>query len=174
MKQIVPLIILILYSILSARRKAMREQKRKEQAILAARGTAMPVDDAPVEQNRQEVERQSVAMEASDRWKNMTEEADRFVEQDDPEVQQAIQQAYDALRRGKQETVTSVASFEDVIPAPVVVAAPKVVDAYEQVTVARRRISFDKQSLRTFFVTREVLGPPRSRKPFQLGIKAHE
>ena len=174
MKQIVPLIILILYSILQARRKAMREQKMRENAMITQRTTVAPQSDEPDEQNKQEVERQSAPMIASDRWKNMTQEADQFIDDDKEEVPSEIQRVVAASRLARQATVTARASYDEVVdPRPVVVSVAPV-DAYEQVTVARRRINFDKQSLRTFFVTREALGPPRSRKPFRPSIKARE
>ena len=45
-------------------------------------------------------------------------------------------------------------------------------DAYSQTNIVTSTgINFDKQSLKTFFVTREILGPPRFRSPFRPGIR---
>lgn len=43
--------------------------------------------------------------------------------------------------------------------------------AYDITVTAKRRIAFNTNALRTFVVTREVLGPPRVRKPHRPGIR---
>jgi hypothetical protein len=45
-------------------------------------------------------------------------------------------------------------------------------DAYNQTSsVVSTGINFDKSSLKTFFVIREILGPPRFRSPFRPSIR---
>ena len=100
----------------------------------------------------------------------MTQEIDNAVDEVNDEVPAEIKSLLQRSRRAKQQKAADVSevAYEQTpqtIPAPVY-------DAYDLPTVvARRGISFDKESLRTFIVTREVLGTPRSRSPYRPGVR---
>ncbi len=168
MKQVFFLIILILWSILQARRKAMREQKRKAEAQASASLGAVTSgdnDDVPVQQPIGAYSRQS---------QDIGDEADRFVREVREQIPENVRNLQKASRRAKKmaEPVLSPVQDDEVVDR--LVTAPVVEDAYAQKVFVRRGISFDRQSMRTFFVTREVLGAPRSRKPFRPGLRGRE
>lgn len=71
-----------------------------------------------------------------------------------------------AKRRKQKEAVIANDEVVEEIVQPVAT------DAYDQVAVVRSQIPLDKDALRTFVVTRELLGPPRSKQPHRPGVRA--
>lgn len=157
MKQILFLIILILYSVLQARRKAMREKQRREQAIQevaraeeaqrAAAATAQPMS--------------TYQPQPTSSYQSQQVDTPDGTDQDIPPEIQAL---LNYTRQSKQD--------ENVVT----IVEPSSEAAYEvqASTKSRAQIMFDHASLRTFFVTREVLGPPRSRKHFRPSRRGQE
>jgi len=82
------------------------------------------------------------------------------------EMPDDVRAMMEASRRSKKKKADETQSevVEEIV-------APASENAYEAVAIAKRRIPLDKDALRTFVVTREVLGPPRYRKPHRPGIR---
>jgi hypothetical protein len=150
MKQVLFLIILIGWGILQARRKAMREQRR-QQAEIASEPVA-------------------AAATPSSNWPPVTDEPDRFLQQMEADVPESIRPLFEAARKPKRKKSKPVEPEE---PVERIVADIPVVEvsAYDAVAPVRRRIRFDKEALQAFMVTREVLGPPRAKRPHRPGIR---
>ncbi len=155
MKQVIFLIVIILWSVLQARRKALREAKRRQLANLPLPGSdnsyrsTPPVADEP------------------------------YVDSDEPELPPEIQRM---LQYSRQRTPAPIERQAEEVQPEVVETivptlapeSPLMADAYAIAGPTRRRFVFDREAVRTFVVTREVLGPPRSRKPFRIRPKAQE
>ncbi|MDP4198404.1 MAG: hypothetical protein Q8922_04195 [Bacteroidota bacterium] len=142
MKQIVLLIIIILWSVLKARRKALREEKRKQAAAMA-----IPTTDNAYTSTNVVPDEPYVPYDEGDL---------------PPEVQRLLQYS---RRQQPAESETIAPEQPEVVETIVPEVAP-VADAYTTSAVVRPRFVFDRAAIQTFVVTREVLGPPRSKKPF--------
>jgi hypothetical protein len=90
---------------------------------------------------------------------NVPAESQSYLDRAPREVQQFVEAA--RTKKKKKQKAKAVENEEKVeeIVQPVDLGT----DAYEQRVKIRRDISFDATSLRTFVITREVLGPPRSK-----------
>jgi hypothetical protein len=150
-KQILLLLIFVGWSILQARRKAMREKERRERAQTpAAEPIAVPT------------------AQAND-WPPVTDEPDRFLQQMDADVPESIRPLLEAARKPKRKKRKPVE--EEPVERIVTDVPVAEVSAYDAVSPVRRRISFDKGALQAFIVTREVLGPPRAKNPHRPGLR---
>jgi len=159
------LLILIISSIVRAVRKAQREQQRRAATAPIARGPVIEDDSHRI------VMTEPSQPGTSDRWRIMSQEADRFVDEVRDEVPEEIKPLLEKPRRATRRDIPVLETVYEYEQAPPSVLPP-VPDAYAQPADAvRRGISFDRRSLRTFFVTREVLGPPRSRSPYRPGVR---
>ena len=173
MKQILVLLIIAVYGILQARRKAMREQQRK-QALQRAPQQSTAAQAASLRQAAQQVRaRQPAPLGAVTAEENQSlprerEDRSRIT----PTISEELRMVVESVRRSKQQrqeeakVESQQASVEEIV-------SPSSSDeaAYETVASVRRRIAFDRDALRTFIVTREVLGPPRFRKPHRPGVR---
>jgi len=160
-KQVLFLLILILWGIFQARRKAMREAERKERRQSPqppVRRAAGPVTAA---QNRMESYAESSSLYS--RAEALRRETGQFLQQ----AQTSEPEDAKPLVVDNDRATADTERVDEIVPQE----SKLMRDAYEETTTVRRRISFDKESLRTFFVTKEVLGPPRSRKPHRPGVK---
>ena len=170
MKTVIYLIVIIGWSILQARRKAMREQKRK--AALAGEIPAAPVSARPLgavsaEENRAativdqiassssagDLSVQNVQQEVPDEIKPLMEQARRTKKKKRDDKQAGNQSASDETVERLVKDVSSIG-----------------MQNYEKVDAVRPRFVLDTDSIRNYVVTREVLGPPRSRKPYRAGV----
>jgi hypothetical protein len=156
MKQIVFLIIIILWSVLRARRKAIREQQKRQLANLPIPGSnnvyrrTPPVSEAADEDSGEPELPPEVQRLLQYSRQRMPEPVERQVEDEQPEV------------------------VEQIVPQRTVESPVQGQDAYTTPAATRPRFAFNRDALRTFVVTREVLGPARSRKPFRIRPKAQE
>ena len=159
MKQIFFLIIIILWGILQARRKAMREQKRTQ-----ARENPTP----PQRTMRQQ--REPAVLGPVTAEENRTEplRVDRSIVVPDQATEEARQKLED-IRRAKKKK--REAARQEQVESIVKPFAPASDAAYETTASVRRRIPLDAESIRTFVVTREILGPPRVRNPHRPGVR---
>lgn len=172
MKEVLFLLVVVIWGILQARRKAMREQQRK-QAQQGGPKQSPASQAASLRQAVQQVRaRQPAPLGAVTAQENQSppperEDRSRIA----PIVPEEIRAIVELTRRSKQITQEEapVDSQEERVEEIVPPASSE--QAYETVASVRRRISFDKGALRTFIVTREVLGPPRFRKPHRPGIR---
>ncbi len=168
MKTVIYLIVIIGWGILQARRKAMREQKRK----LAA----LQPNPAPARTSQ----RQAVVLGPVSAEENQPIYRDQLSPLPTPVINPDRGQSYSypdqtpeeirplmdsAKRRKKKKQAQAGGEKVEEIVSPVMMGP----DAYEQVATVRRGIRFDRSSLRTFMVTREVLGPPRAKRPHRPG-----
>jgi hypothetical protein len=167
-KTVIYLIVVIGWGILQARRKAMREQQRKQAAAQAtpvparaAQRQAVVLGPVSAEENRPVYRDQPAPMPAPvinpDRGQSYA-----YPDQTPEEIRPLMDSA--KRRKKKKQAQPDVEKVEEIV-SPVAMG----VDAYEQIATARRAIRFDKDSLRTFIVTREVLGPPRAKRPHRPG-----
>jgi hypothetical protein len=170
MKTVIYLIVIIGWGILQARRKAMREQKRKEAAQSRAEAppqtrqrTSVPLGPVSAEENRPIYQAQQSQVPSQppdyDRTRSYSQQV---------EPPKEIQPLLDSMKRrkAKKQEQQNDEQVEEIVQ-PVVMGP----DAYDQVATVRRSISFDPDSLRTFVVTREVLGPPRAKRPHRPGVR---
>jgi len=131
--KILGIIILIIWSVARAVRKAQREQQQRQRNISAAKGAALSPERSAIVGSRD-------SLRDIDEIRSI--EPPQTPEDDEPVV----------------ELVQPIEGRE--------------IDAYNQSTPAvSTGINFDKRSLKTFFVTREILGPPRFRSPFRPNIR---
>ena len=158
MKQLIFLIAIILWSILQARRKAMREQQRKQ----------AQENPAPLRTMREQREPAVLGPVTAEENKVEPERIDRSIVVPDQATQEA-RQKLDNIRRAKKKK--REAAQEENVERIVKPMAPASDAAYETVASVRTRIPLDAESLRTFMVTREILGPPRYRKPHRPGVR---
>jgi hypothetical protein len=131
--KILGIIILIIWSVTRAVRKAQREQQQRRLNMSAAKGAVLSPD-------------RSAIVESRDFQRNTDQK--RIIEPQQPSE--------------KEEPVVELIQPSD---------GPGM-DAYNQTSsVVSTGINFDKSSLKTFFVIREILGPPRFRSPFRPSIR---
>ncbi len=137
----------------------MREAERRKR--LAATTPLRRAEGAvSAEENRPE----ESASPMYSRAQQLQQEADQFLQQMREQLPADLGNSVDTLN---DKTTSDPEKVEEIVPQE----SPAMQDAYAEEATTRRRISFDRDSLRTFFVTREVLGPPRSRKPHLPGVK---
>jgi hypothetical protein len=174
MKQVLILLFIVIWGILQARRKAMREQQRKQ----AQQDAPKPSSAAQAASLRQAVQqvraRQPAPLGAVSAEENQSiplerEDRSRIAPETTPEEIRSMLESTRRSKRKKREAAQAEAPEERV--EEIVAPAPSDEAAYETVASVRRRISFDTDALRTFVVTREVLGPPRFRKPHRPGVR---
>jgi hypothetical protein len=153
-KQVLFLIILIGWSIWQARRKAMREQRRRQQEDIVPEPVAAQATPA-------------------NNWPPVTDEPDQFLQQMEADVPESVRPLLEAARKPKRKKRKPVEATADGETVERIVADVPVIEvsAYDAVTPVRRRIRFDKEALQAFMVTREVLGPPRAKRPHRPGIR---
>jgi hypothetical protein len=151
------LLIITILAIVRAVRKAQREQQRR-MSVPAAKGPVTPPETS--------------VSRIAERWQSMSRETDEETEDIQDEVPAEIKLLLERSRRTKrQEAADESEATYAYEQTPQTIPAPTQ-DAYDQpAVIARRGISFDKESLRTFFVTREILGTPRSRSPYRPGVR---
>jgi hypothetical protein len=174
MKTIIYLIIIIGWSILQARRKAMREQKRKQ--ALAGESPPAPVSARPLgavsaEENR--------AASASARTALVANSEDQFFQDVQQEVPEEIKPLMEQARRTKKKKRDDKQAGNQPVSDEPVERLVKDVSSigmqnYEKVDAVRKRFVLDRDAIRNYVITREVLGPPRSRKPFRPAMKDRE
>ncbi|HZK76463.1 MAG TPA: hypothetical protein VFD13_06100 [Candidatus Kapabacteria bacterium] len=177
MKQILFLLIIVIYGILQARRKAMREQQRKQaQQNAPKQGASTQSSVAQAASLRQAVQqvraRQPAPLGAVSAEENQSiprEREDRS--RVTPTISEELRAVVESTRRLKQKKQAEAQAATQEERVDEIVSPASSEAAYEIVTTARRRIAFDMDALRTFVVTREVLGPPRVRKPHRPGIR---
>lgn len=174
MKTIIYLIFIIIWAVLQARRKALREAKRKQaeaentqnfiQQNQPQREVLGPVS---AEENRSVATAYNSPMDEPQATvpqpsylDMMPQELQKFVEGQRPKKKKKRAKEEVVDRQGKrQEKVEEIVTPISTGP-----------DAYEESTLHRPKIRFDSDALRTFIVTREVLGPPRAKRPHRPGI----
>lgn len=172
MKQILFLIIIVIFGILQARRKAMREQQRK-QAQQGAPNQSSAAQAASLRQAVQQVRARqpaplgAVSAEENQSMPREREDRSRIT----PTISEELRQVVESTRRSKQKKQEAAQAEAQEERVEEIVSPASSEAAYEIVTTARRRIAFDMDALRTFVVTREVLGPPRFRKPHRPGVR---
>ncbi|HWF43358.1 MAG TPA: hypothetical protein VG537_01825 [Candidatus Kapabacteria bacterium] len=131
--KILGIIILIIWSVARAVRKAQREQQQRRLTMSDAKGAVLSPDRSAIVESRD-------SQRSSDRIRSIEP-------QQTPEEDESIVELIQPIDGPDME-------------------------AYNQTgIVATTGISFDKRSLKTFFVTREILGPPRFRSPFRPSIR---
>jgi hypothetical protein len=166
-KTVIYLIVIIGWGILQARRKAMREQARKQTAGQAASPTPprasqrQPTILGPVsaEENRPIYADRSIPLPTP--TVNVTRDRSIPIVEEPPEEIRPLMES--AKRKKKKKADAEV--VEEIVQ-------PVATDAYDQAASVRRHIAFDKDALRTFMVTREILGPPRAKKPHRPGMRS--
>jgi hypothetical protein len=149
MKTLIWLLVLIGWSVLQARRKAMRERERQQRAV-----TPTPAP-AP---------RPAYSHAAEQTPSNMPSELDAIMQYARSRVEQAATtRSIDALI--EQPMMEQPATDE--------IVTREVADVPET-ELASQATDFGPRSLRTYFVMREVLGPPRAKKRFHPRMKAQD
>jgi hypothetical protein len=148
MKTIIWLLILIGWSVLQARRKAVRERERQQRARTPEpSATATPTYQRYPETARAEIPRELDAIMDYARSRVQSEATTRNIES----------MPYDAATQDAEVVTSIVPDVEE--------------SEYRPPSTDRGRRFTD---LRTFFVMREVLGPPRAKKRFHPRLKAQE
>jgi hypothetical protein len=149
MKTVIWLLILIGWSVLQARKKAMRERERKQRA-----GEPTPAPAPPPAYSR------------------ATERTPTGI----PGELDAIMQ----YARSRVDQAATTRSIDALIEQPMMeqpatdeIVTREVADVPEA-EVASQATDVGPRSLRTYFVMREVLGPPRAKKRFHPRIKAQD
>jgi hypothetical protein len=176
MKNVIYLIVIIGWGILQARRKAMREQARKQAAGQAPSPAMRP--PAPVRASQRQPtilgpvsaeENQPVYADRSiPLAMNVTRDRSLPIVEEPPE---AIRPLMESARRRKKEVQ---ANNDEVVEEIVTPASSIGMQNYEKVDAVQTRFALDRDALRKYVVIREVLGPPRSRKPHLPGVKNRE
>jgi hypothetical protein len=193
-KTVIYLIVIIGWSILQARRKAMREQKRKqalgEVPLVAER--VQPLGAVNAEENRapSAPDRSAYipdrttfipdrATSISDRAAYASASEAQFFQDAQQDVPEQLKPMIEQARRKKQKKrdekqagnrLTSDEPIERIVPATSTIGMQN----YEKVDAVQKRFALDRDSIRTYVITREVLGPPRSRKPHRPAMKDRE
>jgi hypothetical protein len=76
----------------------------------------------------------------------------------------------ESAKRKKRKKQADDEVVEEIVP----VTSSIGMQNYEKVDAVQTRFALDRDSLRKYVVIREVLGPPRSRKPHLPGVKNRE
>ena len=163
MDKLIILLIVILWAVLQARRKAIREQARK-QAQQERAPQPMPrraTQQAPrvlgavtAEENRRPAERP--IQRYAERAKEM------LAANEMPEEVRGMMQ----VRQSTQaQPETQEERVDEIVP-------PASESPYETSVRSKPRISLSQEALRTFIVTREILGPARFRNPHRRSIRS--
>jgi hypothetical protein len=181
MKNIIYLIVIIGWSILQARRKALREQKRKqalagEVPLVAER--VQPLGAVSAEENRAaSISGRSTSI--SDRAAYASASEAQFFQDVQQEVPEQIKPMIEQARRTKKKKrdeaqagnrLTSDEPIERIAQTTSTIGMQN----YEKVDAVQKRFALDRDSIRTYVITREVLGPPRARKPHRPAMKDRE
>jgi hypothetical protein len=174
MKTVIYLIIIIGWGVLQARRKAMREQKRRQtQQDASPQSVSTQSTSSPIaERIRARQPAPLGAVSAEENQFMPIERADRS--RIAPTISEELRKVVESTRRSKQKKQKEAQENQEAAQAERVeeIVSPASSEAaYEITTAVRRRIAFDKDALRTFIVTREVLGPPRFRNPHRPGLR---
>jgi len=163
MKTVIYLIVIIGWSILQARRKALREQKRKE-ALAAqmpiATTSAVPLGAVSAQDNS--------PLSTSDLI-STPEPGDQFFQDADREVPEQIKPVIEYARKAKKKKREERQPIEKIAEVSSIG-----MQNYEKVDALRKHFVLDRVAIRNYVITREVLGPPRSRKPFHPAMKDRE
>ena len=182
MKNIIYLIVIIGWSILQARRKAMRAQKAKDAAALrdlAPQAASSTISPPPPIRTSQ---RQANILGPVSAEENQPTRADRSIplpatpinvyqDRSQPEEPpEAIRPLMESAKRRKKKKQAN----DEVVEEIVTPASSIGMQNYEKVDAVQTRFALDKDSLRKYVVIREVLGPPRSRKRHLPGVKNRE
>ncbi len=77
---------------------------------------------------------------------------------------ESVRAMVEAAQKAKPAPNSQAETVEEIVP-------PASEIPYEQKVKVQRRIPLDSESLRTFVVTREILGPARFRNPHRPGIQ---
>jgi hypothetical protein len=177
-KNVIYLIVIIGWGILQARRKAMREQARKQ--ALGQQAAAAPPAPVPA----RAAQRQPVVLGPVSAEENRPIYADRSIplptapiptypDRSQPLVEEPpeeIRPLMESAKRRKKKVQVAEEVVEEIVP----IASSIGMQNYEKVDAIQTRFALDKDSLRKYVVIREVLGPPRSRKRYMPGIKNRE
>ncbi len=195
MEQALIILFIIVWAVLQARRKAIREQSRKQslqspppqerpaQQMAVRQSPPQSIPPMQMQPQRIPLERiptqpappQRVALGAVTaeenespivRWVDRTKAA--FTEEDIPEAVRAVQEA---SAKAKQNLAQALIREQPIERVEEIVSPASSEKAYEITATVHRRIPLDINALRTFMVTREVLGPPRFRKPHRPGVR---
>ncbi len=81
-----------------------------------------------------------------------------------------IRPLMESAKRKKKQKQANLEVVEEIVPATSSIGMQN----YEKADAVQTRFALDGDSLRKYIVIREVLGPPRSRKPHLPGIKNRE
>lgn len=176
MKEVLLLIIFVIWGVLQARRKAMREQRKQQQQGITEPNASRQLTAQQL--RAQQLRAQQLrARQASPLGPVTAEENEsQPIEREDrshiattiPEEIRAIVKETRRAKRQKQEAAQAESQEE---PVKEIVSPAPSEEAYDTFASNRRRISFDTEALRTFVVTREILGPPRVRNPHRPGVR---
>jgi hypothetical protein len=172
------LIVIIGWGILQARRKAMREQARKE---AAGQAESLPMrTPAPVRASQ----RQPTILGPVSAEENRPIYADRSIPLPTPSINvtrdrslpiveeppEEIRPLMESAKRRKKKKQAGDEVVEEIVPTTSSIGMQN----YEKVDAVQTRFALDRDSLRKYVVIREVLGPPRSRKRHLPGVKNRE
>jgi hypothetical protein len=178
-KNVIYLIVIIGWSILQARRKAMRAQKAKDAAALrdlAPQAASSTISPPPPIRTSQ---RQANILGPVSAEENQPTRADRSIplpiniyqDRSQPEEPpEAIRPLMESAKRRKKKKQANDEVVEEIVPTTSSIGMQN----YEKVDAVQTRFALDKDSLRKYVVIREVLGPPRSRKRHLPGMKNRE
>jgi hypothetical protein len=183
-KNVIYLIVIIGWGILQARRKAMREQQRKQAAAapspVPARATqrqAVVLGPVSAEENRPiYIDRSTSADRSSYTDRSIplpTPSINIYQDRSQPlieETPEAIRPLMESAKRRKKKKQADEEVVEEIVPTTSSIGMQN----YEKVDAVQTRFALDKDSLRKYVVIREVLGPPRSRKRHMPGVKNRE
>jgi len=160
----------------------MRAQKMKDAAMQAASST-MPPPPSPSRMSQRAAEilgpvsAEENKLVYADRSIPLPTVAaaitrDRSLPEDAPEALRPLIESTKRKKRKKPASDEPVSygsatdeTVEEIVP-------PVAADAYDQVSSIRRHIALDRSALRTFIVTRELLGPPRAKQPHRPGMRS--
>ncbi len=86
------------------------------------------------------------------------------------EPPEAIRPLMESAKRTRNKKQADAEVVEEIVP----VTSSIGMQNYEKADAVQTRFALDWDSMRKYVVIREVLGPPRSRKPYLPGIKNRE
>ena len=176
MEKLIIFLLIIGWAVLQARRKSIREQARKQSA--QNRETASPMTNSRMAQStisQRRVPRPpvpilgAVTAEENRELGPLESQRERWTDRAKAalganEVPAPVQALIESHRKPDKATQDDERVEE--------IVAPSSEAAYEQTASVKTRISFAPAALRTFVVTREVLGPARFRNPHRLSIRS--
>ncbi len=168
----------------------MREQARKQAAGQQAAGSqaaAAPPSPVPA----RATQRQPVVLGPVSAEENRPISADRsrymdrsiplasapitiYQDRSQPLIEEAPEAIRPLMESAKRRKKKKQAEEEEVVTEIVPVTSSIGMQNYEKADAVQTRFAIDNDSLRNYVVIREVLGPPRSRKPYLPGIKNRE